>query len=426
MKRYPIFWIFLGILLIHAPAVASTVLWIEVDGVIHPASARFISDALEEAEESGAEALLIELDTPGGLMESMRIIAKDLLGAEVPVIVYVAPSGARAGSAGVFVTLAAHVAAMAPGTNIGAAHPVTMGAQPDSVMAGKMVNDAAAFARSLAERRGRNADWAEKAVRESASITETEALTLNVVDLVAPSRDSLLAMVDGRVVELPLGPDTLQTRAAELEEIPMSWRDQLLDLISNPNIAYVLMLLGIYGLFFELYNPGAIVPGVIGGICLILAFFAFQTLPVNIAGLLLILLSVILFLLEIKVTSYGILSIGGTIALVLGSVMLIDSPIPGLRISWSVIIPAALGTLLFFALAIGLAARAQRRKPTTGYEGMIGEIGRAIEDLAPTGQVKIHGEIWYAKAMAGTIPAGQPVRVTGVKQLVLQVEPYTE
>jgi membrane-bound serine protease (ClpP class) len=407
---------------------SETVKFIRIDGVIHPASARYIERALDESAASKAEALLIEMDTPGGLMESMRDIIKGILNSDIPVIVYVSPSGSRAGSAGVFITLAAHIAAMAPGTNIGAAHPVTMGmgaekSDSTGAMETKILNDAVAFIRSIAEKRGRNADWAEAAVRESASITETEALQKNVIDIIAPSVDSLLVMLDGRVVDLSVGKDTLHFRDAVLEEIPRTWRDQILEIISDPNIAYVLMLLGIYGLFFELYNPGTVVPGVIGAICIILAFFAFQTLPVNVAGALLILLAIVLFLLEIKVTSYGVLTIGGTISLLLGSVMLIESPIPGLKISWSVILPGVLATVLFFLVAIGLAVRAQRRKPTTGYEGMIGESGIVIEELSPSGTVKVHGEIWKARVEGDSLSPGAEVVVKGVDRMTLIVEP---
>lgn len=405
---------------------AATVKYIEVDGVIHPASSRYIQRALEEAIDEDVEAFLIKLDTPGGLMESMRDIIKAILASDVPVIIYVAPSGSRAGSAGVFITLAAHIAAMAPGTNIGAAHPVSMGMgeQADSTgaMEEKVLNDAIAFIRSIAEQRGRNAEWAEAAVRESASITETEALELNVIDIIAPSVDSLLIMLDGREVELPLETRILSLADADLEEIPMTWRDHFLDVISDPNIAYVLMLLGIYGLFFELYNPGTIVPGVIGGICLILAFFAFQTLPVNIAGLLLLILAIIMFILEIKVTSYGVLTIGGTISLILGSVMLIESPIPGLRVSWGVILPAAIGTILFFLVAIALSIKAQKRRPTTGIEGMVGEKGQVVNELNPDGSIKIRGEFWNAKSKSGNIPSGATVAVKDIERMILIVE----
>lgn len=418
------------VLLLPGDAQTTLVKTIEVDGIIHPASSRYIQRAIDEANEVKAEALLIKLDTPGGLMESMRDIIKAIFASDVPVIVYVAPSGSRAGSAGVFITLSAHVAAMAPGTNIGAAHPVTMGMgeskDTTGTMEDKILNDAVAFIKSIAERRGRNADWAELAVRESASITETEALQKNVIDLIAPSVDSLFVMLDGKEVELPLGTHVFNFQDVNLEEIPMTWRDRLLEIISDPNIAYVLMMLGIYGLFFELYNPGTVVPGVIGGICLILAFFAFQTLPINIAGLLLIVLAIILFLLEIKVTSYGILSIGGAISLILGSVMLFDSPIPGLKVSWSVIIPGAAGTILFFLVVIALSIKAQRKQPTTGVEGMVGLIGEVIEDLAPRGRVKIRGEIWHAKTTSGTLPAGSQIKVIGTEQMTLIVELASE
>ncbi len=413
-----------------ASADANTVYWIEVDGPIHPASARFIERAVARANSDQAEALLIELDTPGGLMDSMRDIVKAFFNSDVPVIVYVAPSGSRAASAGAFITLAADIAAMAPGTNIGAAHPVSIGSgeamDSSGVMSDKVVNDAVAFIRSIAEKRGRNAEWAEAAVKESSSLTDSEALEKNVIDLIAVTRDSLLQMVDGRMVQPLSGKRALATKNAELVRIEKTWRDELLDIISDPNIAYILMLLGIYGLFFELYNPGAIVPGVIGGICLILAFFAFQTLPVNIAGLLLILLAVILFLLEIKVVSYGILSIGGTIALLLGSVMLIESPIPGLRVSWSVILPSVIATLLFFGVAIGLSIKAQRRKPITGIEGMIGETGSVVAEINPIGIVTIRGEIWKARSKSGSIPVGSRVQVVAVENMMLIVIPSPE
>lgn len=421
----------LWVLLVSAASPeAGTVYWIQVDGPIHPASTRFIERAVARANTDRVEALLIELDTPGGLMDSMRDIVKAFFNSDVPVIVYVAPSGSRAASAGAFITLAADIAAMAPGTNIGAAHPVSIGSgeamDSSGVMSDKVVNDAVAFIRSIAEKRGRNADWAEAAVRESSSLTDSEALEKNVIDLIAATRDSLLEKVDGWIVQPLSGRRTLATKNAELMQIEKTWRDELLDIISDPNIAYVLMLLGIYGLFFELYNPGAIVPGVIGGICLILAFFAFQTLPVNIAGLLLIALAVILFLLEIKVVSYGILSIGGTIALLLGSVMLIESPIPGLRVSWSVILPSVFATLLFFGIVIGLSIKAQRRKPITGVEGMIGETGSVVAEINPIGKIIIRGEIWKARSKSGSIPVGSRVQVVAVENMILIVVPSPE
>jgi membrane-bound serine protease (ClpP class) len=407
---------------------ANTVTHIVIDGVINPVAARFIDESIDQAVESGSELLLIELDTPGGLMKSTHVIVKDILAADVPVVIYVSPSGARAGSAGVFITLAAHIAAMAPGTRIGAAHPVSLGMQPTSedttgtsVMEEKVLNDAVAFIRSIAERRGRNADWAELAVRESQSITENEALEKNVVDMVVPSVDSLLAAVHGDTIALDLGQKILDTEDAEIIEHGMSFRYRILDLISDPNIAYILLLLGIYGLFFELYNPGAILPGVVGGISLILAFFAFQTLPINYAGVLLILFAIVLFLLEIKVTSYGMLTIGGVLSLVLGSIMLVDSPIPAFRVSLSVIIPAALVTVLFFLFAIGMALRAQAKRPTTGKEGIVGEIGVVEKPMKPKGQVLVHGELWAAES-DDDLKIGDSVEVVSVNRLVAKVK----
>lgn len=412
-------------------ATASTVTHIVIDGVINPVAAKYIAESIKIAVADGSQALLIELDTPGGLMASTHVIVKDILAADVPIIVYVSPSGARAGSAGVFVTLAAHIAAMAPGTRIGAAHPVNLGmtgvkedSSGTSVMDEKILNDTVAFIRSIAEKRGRNAEWAESAVRESKSITEREAIENKVVDLIAPSVDSLLAAVNGDTVMLNLGERVLETEDATIAEHPMSFRYRFLDLISDPNIAYILMLLGIYGLFFELYNPGAILPGIVGGICLILAFFAFQTLPINFAGVLLILFSIILFLLEIKVTSYGMLSIGGVLSLILGSIMLVKSPIPALRVSLGVIFPAAIVTVAFFLFAVGMAIRAQAKRPTTGQEGIIGEVGVVEKALKPRGQVLVHGEVWTAEADED-IEVGERVEVVSLSHLVAKVKKAT-
>ena len=301
-----------------------------VDGVISPSTADFIAGAIHKAEQAQAQALVIEMDTPGGLDLSMRIIIKEMLRSPVPVIVYVSPGGARAASAGAFITIAAHVAAMAPGTNIGAAHPVQMGGgEMDKVMAEKVENDAAAYIRSLAERRGRNATWAEEAVRKSVSITEKEAVKLKVIDLVADDLADLLAQVDGRTIETGAGQVTLATKAATTTEVEMSFRDKILQVISNPTIAYILLILGMAGIYFELSNPGAILPGVLGGICLILAFWAFQTLPISFAGLLLIIFGVLLFIAELQVVSHGVLTAGGIIAMFLGSLMLMmASPAP--------------------------------------------------------------------------------------------------
>jgi len=406
----------------------ATVHVLKLDGVINPVSAKFIIESLQKAEEENAECFIIEMDTPGGLMESMRQIIKHILNAKVPVVVYVYPSGARAASAGVFITYSAHIAAMTPGTNIGAAHPVTIGGQPDTsnTMMEKITNDAAAYIRTLAEKRGRNVKWAEKAVRESVSITEKEALKLGVIDYIAPTLDSLLTLIDGREVDLDGRKKVLHTKGAPVLTVEMNWRYRILDRISDPNIAYIFLLLGIYGIIFELSNPGAILPGVVGFIFLILAFFAMQTLPINYAGLLLILFAVVLFLLEIKITSYGLLTIGGIISMVLGSLMLFESPEPFFRVSLSVIIPAVLGTLLFFLFAVGLGLKAQRRKPTTGAQGIVGEVGITIDRIDPEGQIKIHGEIWRATSDE-PIKKGQKVVVREVLDgLVLRIEPLPE
>lgn len=397
-----------------------------IDATINPAVADAISRAVGEAEEAGAECLVIRLNTPGGLLKSTRVIVSALLEARVPVVVFVAPRGSQAASAGTFITLAAHVAAMATGTTIGAAHPVGMqGEQPDSVMDQKATNDAAAFIRSISEKRNRNVRWAEEAVRRSVSVNETEAVRDSVVDLVADDLADLLARLEGRVVAMDAGPDTLHTRGAEVVEREMDWRHRILDTLSDPNVAYILFLLGLYGLLFELYNPGSVVPGVVGAICLILALYALHTLPVNYAGLALILVGVILLLLEIKVTSYGLLTIGGAIALFFGSIMLIDSDssLEFVRLSWAVIIPAVLGTVAFFLFAVGMGLRAQRGKPVTGNEGMIGLAGEALTDLDPGGEVRVHGEIWRAESGGGPIRRGSRVRVTAVRNLTLTVAP---
>ncbi len=426
MKNKIYIWLFLFIASVLAQN--KVVHKISIDGVINPVATEYILESIERAEEDNVELLIIEMDTPGGLMVSMHEIVKGILGADVPVAVYVSPSGSRAGSAGVFITVAAHVAAMAPGTNIGSAHPVQMGgggAQDTSqVMEEKIVNDAVAHIRSVAEKRGRNADWAESAIRESANITEKEALNLNVIEHIVPTVDSLLVAIHGTEVEVLSGKRVLETKDARIESHEMNWRQKALDILSDPNILYILFLIGITGISLELYNPGSILPGVVGGICLILFLYSVQTIPVNIAGILLIIFSAVLFILEIKIPSYGLLTIGGIVSLVLGSLMLVDSPLPFLQISWKVILGATITITLFFVLAIGFAIRAYRRKPATGKEGLVGEEGITIDALNPTGQIEIHGEIWKATADS-RIKKGQPVVVEAVdsKHLQLKVKP---
>ena len=399
------------------------IFYIEVDGIINPATAKFITDSIDQASEEGGQCLIIELDTPGGLMDSMRNIVKKILASNIPIIVYVAPRGARAASAGVFITLASHVAVMAPGTNIGAAHPVTLGAEgkESKTMTEKIVNDTVSQIKTIAKNRGKNVDWAEKAVRKSVSITEDEALKLNVIDLICTDLNDLLSKVDGRVIKFDGMTRTLLTKGVQPRPIQMSWRYKLLDTISNPSIAYILLMLGIYGIFFELSSPGAILPGVVGGIFLILAFYALQMLPISFAGLALILFAIILFIAEVKVVSHGLLTVGGVISLFLGSMMLIETPAEYMQISLMVIIPAVLVSAGFFAFAVTKAIKARLTKPTTGTEGLVGEVGMASTPLSPEGKVLVHGEFWNAIS-DDPVEKGDKVQVVGVKDLVLNVK----
>ncbi|RMH63714.1 MAG: nodulation protein NfeD [Calditrichaeota bacterium] len=412
---------------------ASLVHRIVVNGVINPVAAEYIAQAVERAESEQAEALLIQLDTPGGLMASMHEIMKSIQGARVPVIVYVAPSGARAASAGVFITYSAHIAAMAPATNIGSAHPVFGGNMPGSaqtdtlsgsIMMEKVTNDAIAKIKAVAQSRGRNAEWAEQAIRESANITAEEALKKDVIDYIAATTEDLMTQLDGRMVTLDDNSrHTLRTAAATVITYEMTWRQRLLDIITNPNVAYILMMIGTMGIMFELYNPGSIVPGVAGGIALITGFFALNTLPVDFAGYLLILFAIILFILEIKITSYGILSIGGVVALLIGSIMLFKSPLPELRASLQVVLFMVVIMAAFFLFVIGLALKAQKKRPLTGMEAMVGKTGKVTLPLKPTGTILVHGEYWRARAEDAPLKKGTPVRIVGVddEHLLLKV-----
>jgi membrane-bound serine protease (ClpP class) len=416
---------YIALVLLLTPAIqAQTVVTIEVDGAINPSAAAFIQRGIEKAQSKNAECLIIYLNTPGGLLKSTRVIVSEILESPVPVVVYVYPGGAHAGSAGVFITLAANIAAMAPGTNIGAAHPVSLQSM-DSVMNDKATNDAAAFIRTIAEKRKRNLEWAEEAVRKSVSITAREALEKNVIDVIAFDLPSLLEQIDGKEVELNRGTKILRTAGATVEKVEMTFIEKLLAVLGDPNIAYILMLLGFYGILFELYNPGSIFPGVIGGISLILAFYSLHTLPLNYAGLALIIFSIILFILEIKVTSHGMLAIGGVISLLLGSLMLIrpGSALEFARISKGVIIPSVIFTALFFLFLVGMGLQAQRAKNVTGSEGMTGETGEALESFEKTGSVLVHGEIWQAESKSGPIEKGQRIRVTGMEGFKLFIEP---
>lgn len=405
------------------PLQAQSVLALTVDGPITPAAAEYIVRGIGLATERSAHAILIRLNTPGGLLQSTRTIVSAILESPVPVIVYVTPAGAQAGSAGVFITLAGDLAVMAPGTNIGAAHPVGMQGAMDSVMSAKATNDAAAFVRAIAQQRHRNLSWAEDAVRNSVALSAGEALDSGVVDVVAASESALLDSLHGRTVRSGASAIVLSLTSATIEEIPPNFAETILGVLSDPNIAYILFLLGLYGLLFELYNPGSILPGVVGGISMILALYALQTLPFSYAGIALIVFAIILFLLEVKVTSHGLLAIGGTIALLLGSAMLIR-PTSGLElveISWSVILFASGITALFFLAVIGLGLRAQRARPASGAESLVGRTAVARTDLDPDGTVDFMGELWNARSDGQPIAAGSTVAVKRIEGLLLIV-----
>lgn len=405
-------------------AYSQSVVVIIIEGTINPSSAEFIQRSIDQSAGQNADCLIIQLNTPGGLLQSTREIVTSMLESKVPTVVYVAPSGAHAGSAGVFITMAANFAAMAPGTNIGAAHPVSTEGKMDSVMSEKVTNDAAAFIRTIAEKRKRNLTWAEEAVRKSQAITETEALKQNVIDLIAKNTDDLLNQIDGRTVVIKEDTITMHTKGARIETLEMGWAEKLLDLLSDPNIAYILFLLGMYGLMFELYNPGSIFPGIVGVISLILAFYTMHTLPINYAGLALMIFGIILFLLEIKIVSHGMLAIGGAVSLFLGSIMLIRTPsvLEFVELSWVVIIVSVAISTFFFVFLLGLGLKVQRKKPTTGIEGLIGEIGETITPLDPEGTVRVHGEFWKAEVIGGSLEKGMPIRVVEIQNLKLKVE----
>jgi membrane-bound serine protease (ClpP class) len=396
---------------------------IKVADAISPGTAEFIKTGIRTAEERAATAVIIELDTPGGLAESMRLIVQNILASKVPIAVFVSPSGARAASAGVMITMAADVAAMAPGTNIGAAHPVGAGGKDiDGKMSEKVINDMVAQAKSVAEKRGRNAQWVEAAIRESVSVTETEALEKNVIDLVAQDIDDLINQLNGRELEGKGVLDLGDVKKVFHEE---TLRTKILKTISNPNIAYILMMIGLAGLYFELSHPGAIFPGVIGGIALILAFFALQTLPINYAGVLLIVLAIIFFIMEMKITSYGLLSVAGVVSLLLGSLMLFEGSTSDMKVSLQVLLPTVILISGFFVAVASLVFRAQISRPTTGSKGLVGEIGVVKKALRPDGKVFVHGELWNARAKE-PLDENVKVRVVKVVNLVLEVESLDE
>lgn len=400
------------------------VLLMEVNGTIDPALARYVTRGLEEAREAQCSAVVIQLDTPGGLDGAMRKIVQGILNSPVPVIVYVSASGARAASAGVFITLAAHLAAMAPGTNIGAAHPVQLGGNP-STMEEKLTNDAVAYIRSIAEERGRNIEWAESAVRESRSLSAQEAKEKRVIDLIAENLDDLIIQADGRSVKTVFGNATFELKDSPRRVLPISPVENVLHQLAHPNLAYILLLLGIYGLIYELATPGALFPGVLGSIFLILALVALETLAVNWAGIALIILSLLFFIADIKLPGYGALTIGGIIAFLMGSAILFPGArIPSLKLPWKTIAAAAAVTAGFFLAVVGAAIRALKRKVTSGTEGLIGATGVAKTDLKPQGIVHVRGEEWQARSNH-PVEKGAKIKVVKVEGLTMHVEPVS-
>jgi membrane-bound serine protease (ClpP class) len=446
-----------------APGTRGQALLLEVKGPIGPAVSDFVVRGIEQAEHSGAKLVILRMDTPGGLDTSMRTIIHKILASSVPVATYVAPGGSRAASAGTYILYASHIAAMAPATNLGAATPVQIGgpglpgggggepeqkpqggeqqkqgseqgqaqdekqksASGGSAMEHKIVNDAVAYIRGLAKLRGRNAEWAEQAVREAASLTAEDALQKHVIDVIAPDVDSLLAKIDGRTVQVNGHDEVLHTKDLTVRVIEPDWRTRLLAIITNPNVAYILMLLGVYGLFFELANPGSILPGVLGAISLLLALYAFQVLPVNYAGLGLILLGIAFMVAEVFVPSFGALGIGGAVAFVVGSVILMETEVQAYTISMPLIVVVALVSVAFFISVMTMAVRQRKRGVVSGQEHMIGNVGEAVDEFDERGRVWLEGELWDARTSA-PVARGQRVRVRSVHGLTLDVEPLSE
>ncbi|MFH1276968.1 MAG: nodulation protein NfeD [Candidatus Eisenbacteria bacterium] len=408
----------------EAPGSPPRVLWVAYQGVIGTVTSNYFVDAVDAANEGDYDALVIEIDTPGGLDTAMRAIIKEIMGSAAPVILYVSPSGSRAASAGAVIALASHAVAMAPGTNVGAAHPVNLGGggQADSTITQKATNDAVAYVRSIAAERGRDPEWAEDAVRKSVSASAREAFELGIADCIAKDRAELFEKLDGLRVKTTEGETELRLAGASVDDFPMGRRYRFLAFLNDPNVAYILLLLGFYGLFFEISSPGTVLPGVVGAICLVLGLFALQSFSINYAGLMLMILGVVFFVAELLTPTYGVLSAGGVAALTLGSILLFRSPEPFYRVSLSVVVPALLVTVAFFVFATFMAVRVRRRPPTTGRRGMVGAVGTARTRLDPRGKVFVSGAHWTAESKT-PVEEGERVIVERAEGLVLTVRP---